>query len=659
MAFSIYHYACIFLAICVIRLLLRSILALRFHFRFGHIGFFSVNDIQYHHHKSSETALWSVNVGKVKLRLKHRPTLRSPTPFITIHVGDIHVQVHNLVALNKYTEQGNQSRVDNQLNQRLSRVSSSLKKIPWWYSLSVVKHVIKFSSALPAQLLMAGLANYVDFQVDNLTLDIEDQASIKIEQIAFNSVLFANITIPQQQQDFVDQRDDVPSLCTSYQRHSLKRAEHLFKEKFFEIMVKVDTVSIEGKNKVNILALPSGGQIVISCHLSAGCVTLKDIDLNMRIDTISLNTNPLLDLNDTIKSSLQSQPNSKQKRQASKSNIASLFRSLNFFIDSTVIETEHQGQCSSTLTLPQFNMAVVSENDVKTVDPYYKLQCSLGKIDWIVTHGQPIKMVAVPGIEMTAFIALAMMNTEPTLEPDIPDQSFNDTCLGPNKRFTNVNITIHQPKLYLDVANTAVLGKLKLKRQKANLCNKDSNDQQQHSTSKRIFYNWPRGSLSICTESPSIEIKSSIPHHNGVVSWSGVTMEIGGIYCAQKNRPVSVLPRFSEPLTTGDKIPCQSTLQRIQSHTSKPSWTNLFRRSWKTKDANAPRYSTNVEWHYKTSFQFTVQNTCVDILEDDQKQTDMSGNDLNGSAYFISMDKLECNAHGRLDVCLDQEMPLL
>jgi hypothetical protein len=667
MSFSVYHYAFLFLAIWVIRLLLRSVLALRFHFRFGHIGFFSINDIEYHHHKSSETALWSVNVGKLKLRLKRRPTLSSPTPFITIYVGDIRIKLHNLAALKQPTQR-KKSRADSQLNRRLSRVSSSLKKIPWWYSLSVVKHVIKFTSALPAQLLMAGLANYVDLQVDNLTLDVEDLASLKIQQVVFNSVLFANVTIPassvpsspQQQQQFLDQCDhigNVSSLHACYQRHSLKRAQHLFKEKFFEIMVKVDAVSIEGKNKVDMLALPSGGQIAISCHLSAGCVTLKDIDVNTRIDSINLKANPLLELSDTIKrqSASKDQIYIKQERKLSRSNMAHLFRSLNFSIDTTVIETEHQEECSSTLTLPQFNLTVISETDVKGVDPYYKFQCLLGTIDWIVNNEQQrIKMLAVPGIEMSAYIAQAMMINELNLElnePVLPTKSFSDTSLGPNKKFINVSVTILEPKLYLDVANAGILGKLKLQRDQSEKSSKD----QQYSTSKRTFYNWPRGCLSICVKAPSIEIKSSIPQHSGLVSWSGITMEINGIYCAQKNRPMSVLPRFSEPLAATDTTAYQNALQRIQSHTAKHSWTNLFRRSWKTKEEDIQQSSRNVEWHYKASFQFIVQSTCVDILGTDQKKADVSVDDSIEPTYFMSVDNIECSAHGRLDVCFDQE----
>ncbi|KAG1094875.1 hypothetical protein G6F42_018663 [Rhizopus arrhizus] len=275
MTFSLYHYALIVLGFYLIRICIRSILALRFHFRFGRIGFFSVNNIQYHHHKSSETALWSVKVGKLKLRLRNRPTWSSPTPYISIYVADIHVELHSIAALAAARQQHKKVVRANRLNRKPSRVSSSLKKIPWWYSLSIVKQIIKYTSALPAQLLMSGLANYVDVQIDKLAIDIEDRASIKVHNINFSSILFADVTLPRGHTNIPSspleqhvEESDRFSMRSSHQRHSLKRAQHLFKEKFFEIMVNMGKISVAGKEDGpvwrDMLALPSGGEVVIS-----------------------------------------------------------------------------------------------------------------------------------------------------------------------------------------------------------------------------------------------------------------------------------------------------------------------------------------------------------------------------------------------------------
>jgi hypothetical protein len=733
MSLSIYNYACIVLAFWLFRILFRSILALRFHFRFGRLGFFSISNVRYHHHRSSETALWTVHVGKLKLRLKRRPTLSSPTPFITIYVADIQVQLHSLAALAAAARQHKEARL---AKSRFSRVSSTIKKIPWWYSLSIVKHVIKFTSALPAQLLMAGLANYVDLQVDNFNLEIEKQAVIKVHHVNFSSILFANVTLPPLTCNSVP--NSVPSspnasienfhqhlteglskLHSSYQRHSLKRAQHLFREKFFEITVKIGTISVVGMNNeekvsqecLEMLTLPTGGQIAVSCHLSAGCVTLKDVDVNTRVDTFKLKLNPLLDL---VKALKQPPPPPSQQKQHeqdfdqmeqdnhsnnSKANTVHLLRSVTFSADNAIVETKHQDTYHSSLILQEIYITGNAENCVAGVDPYYKLQLLIGLTSWTIFDksllSRQMKMINLPEIKMIANIAQTVMikskKKNSSLDAsnlDILPSSFekgktiwSSDDLGPNQKFINIDLTVHEPKLYLDVSKADLLDKLSFKKEQQQQLQKKEGEDLYHKDKKisgssaaaATFFNLPRASLSIGIERPSIHVKS-VSKHMGVITWSGIKFDVSGVYCAQKNRPMSVISRYSEPMATtttnsstvskevDDRIEFQadsSAVQRIQTHT-RPSWTNLFRRSWKSKGNNDASQKNTVEWHYKASMRMTVQNTCFeDIYKtvhtrpklEKKKRMDLD----QDSNAFISIGNFECTTHTKLHVSFVQQ----
>lgn len=694
MSLSIYNYVFIVLAFWLFRTCLRSILAFRFHCSFGRIGFFSIKDIQYHHHRSSEIALWSVKVGKLKLRLRRRPTLSSPTPFLTIYVADIQVQIHSLAALAASRQQKEKTST---LNKRFSRVSSSLKKIPWWYSLSIVKQVIKFTSALPAQLLMAGLANYVDFQVDNFSLDIEQQAEIKVHDVIFSSVLFANVTIPSSAaqsapnsvptspipaaDSFNNLAERLNSLHSCYQRHSLKRAQHLFKEKFFEIIVKMGTITVTRGSvtlePAEILTFPTGGQIDVSCHLSAGCVTLKDVDVNTRVDTFILKLNPLMGLLKHFK-----QPNSvkkqdfdqlyqKQQDKHTKASLIQLLRSVTLSVDNTIVETQHGDRCHSILMLQEFHLSGVAENCVAGIDPYYKLQLLLGMTSWTLfdktSKDRQMKVITIPEIRLNSNLAQGLlmpgrgnvMDEIPSLEQENIFWNCDDS--GPNQKYINITLVVHEPRLFIDVSKVDMLQCLSTTKQYA--ANNSADEEKEATTT---FYNLPRVSLTMHIEHPVIHMKS-LKNHMGVISYSDITFEAAGVYNAQKNRPVSVISRFSEPLspTTASKPDIDhtefradtSTIQRIQSQ-SRPSWTSLFRRSWKSKTTDDNRKNA-VEWHYKISVRLVIQNTCFeDIFEpkkpklDKRKQFD-AGCDSNA---FISVGNFEYTAHSRFDVSFVEDV---
>lgn len=655
MAISIYQLALLFLFVYVIRLCVRSLLHLRFHFQFGRIGFFSISNILYRHHKHSEAALWSIQLGKLKLRLKKRPTLSSPSIYITIHVEDFSIQLHNLSALRKQ-QQLKRRKTDRQSSTRLSIVSSSLKRIPWWYSLSIVKNIIKFTSALPAQLLMAGLANYVDLKIENLTIDIEQQTSLKVQQLSFNSILYADVTINSidqpipssvssspQQQEF--KFENLFPTERSHQRHSLKRANHLFKEKFFEIAIQIGPISItDHLHSTDMLSLPLGGNIAISCHLSAACVTLKDINVKTQINECIMNINPISSFLDQIKTAKDNNVDSVEN----KPNRAMLqvFHSLNISISNTMVKMERENSCSTSLFLEEIQVSAKSETHALTVEPYYKLQCLLGKTGLTLQReNDKVEILHISEIKYSANIAQTMLyhknsysitNADPHSSNDL---DMVNACwideMGPNKRYVNMNVILHEPRIFIDISRLGMFRNIKIS---GHTANKAHTDNQQQLTQKREFTNLPRFSAVIFIQEPSIEFVPESSDHVGLISLSNLNFEFDSNYYAQKSHRISLSSRPEEQNTEKEHIqfvPNMSTIKRPQSQ-SRPSWINLFRRSWKIRGLNDSNDKEYVEWLYKITCNVSMQNLRVTAKD--------------SKSHFVSITNCEFNIHTSLDV---------
>lgn len=361
MSLSIYHYVGILMVFLFSRLLFRWIIALYFQLRFGQVGFFSVSRIRYRQSTKDDSSIdkFSLSVGKLKLRIK-RPSSSLSTAWITIHIEQVEFRVPNLQAL-LATSSANGDHDTNRhpqphlspppttLSRRISRMGN-IPHIPWWYSISIVKHIVKFTSALPAQFLMAGLANYVDVQLDGLQVIVEQTNVLTIDAINFSSILFAAMvqqtmpattTTPLASPGVDTDASSHPHfLNAGHQRHSLKRAQHLFKEKFFEIILQVGPVSIGDQG----LVLPQGGRIAISCHLSAGCLTLKDVDTSLHVDALVMQLDKLMGLR-TLLAQQHSSPNPSPRRGAggkSKLQLVEMIHSMALSVSHIQVAKEYQ-----------------------------------------------------------------------------------------------------------------------------------------------------------------------------------------------------------------------------------------------------------------------------------------------------------------------------
>ncbi|RCI07326.1 hypothetical protein CU098_003728 [Rhizopus stolonifer] len=625
MPLSIYHFACLFLAAYTLRLLVKTYLLFRFRLQFGRIGLLSISNIQYHHQRSSELALWSLKVGKLKVRIRRSPkrpkTNSLVQPFITITASNVHIQLHNLATFGTRKKQ-----------QPISPINKQLSRMPWWYPFSLFKSVIKYISALPAQFVMAGLANYVDFELDGFQLDIEKHASFSIQHTNFSSVLFAAVDLPSSASNSRAKRS--PSLHASHQRHSIKRAEHLFKEKFLEIVINTGPISLvqqlsaENKTK-DIISMPSGVRIAVSCHLSAGCVTLKDVDANTIVDTIKLNTNRLLELSRTIKRASPTKPKSEPMEDKGP-KLIHLLHSVSLSITDTIIEAQHDADCASAFTVKDAGLHVAVEDGVFGIDPYLKAQYTTKLISWTImdnaipiTNKRSTDMIVIPSISVNTTISQSVLTKKRYEQMDTLPELFKGTMssddLIPNKQFANFSINVDHPKAFLDISQLNTLKKLSSKLQPVQ-------DTPHTKKQNKEIYNLPRANMSLTVEYPSVYFRSK-EKSVGLLSWKEMNFDVSGTYLAEKNRPTSIISNFSEPNAPTLKEDIQTeneerieycvdsnTVQRLNSPT-RPSWTNLFRRSWRPTETSSEHKRTNgLEWRYKVSSRFVLQNTCLDAL---------------------------------------------
>ncbi|KAG0748764.1 hypothetical protein G6F23_001619 [Rhizopus arrhizus] len=511
-------------------------------------------------------------------------------------------------------------------------------RMPWWYPLSLMKAVIKFTSALPAQFLMAGLANYVDFEMNSLQFDVEKYATFTIQHTNFRSVLFAAVDLPSAPSNSRGKRS--LSLHASHQRHSIKRAEHLFKEKFLEIVITSGPISLvqiaSAENETeNIVNLPSGMHIAVSCHFSAGCVTLKDVDANTMIETVKLNTNHLLELLKSIKQSLppKSAPVPDQNLEKPPKTVK-LLHSASLSIRDTIIETKHAEDCFSTLNIKDMCLTGIVENEVLGIDPYLKALYTTKLVSWTITDNsiaitkrRLTEVIVIPSIAFNATISQSVIAKKKYDQMDTLPETFIGILEGddliPNKQFVNLSINVDHPKIFLDISKISTFKKLSSNLQRR------QNALQAPSASPRNskeFYNLPRASLAITVEYPSIYFRS-LEKSVGLISWSELNFDVSGAYFVERNRPTSIISNFSEPNISAvdhtnlaeneEKIEYHvdsSTIQKLHSPT-RPSWTNLFRRSWRPKEADGEHKKSNsLGWRYKASSRFIMQHTCLDAI---------------------------------------------
>ncbi|ORY92172.1 golgi-body localization protein domain-domain-containing protein [Syncephalastrum racemosum] len=587
MTLGISQYAVILVLVLVVFYLIRWLVALRFQLRLGRLGFFSLTDISYHH------GPWSLAIGKIKVRLKRPDYANSPTAWITIHLSDISISVDNIAHLRSTIRRRPTSR----LNRRLSNMGDSLRRIPWWYSLSIVKHILKFTSALPAQLLMAGLANYVDVQLNDLAVEAKDVGMIRISNVNFSSVLFTALSRQlSTAMDTDSSSTDEPCLRVRRQRHSLKQAGHLFREKFFEITVQIGHVGLYDPRGANsMISLPLGTRIAIACHLSAGCVTLKDVHINMNVDAVRIKLDELPKLLAALPPAAPASLEPKKEKKPSAK--ARWIKAIGLSVSDTAFACETTRGFYTSARLHAVSVGVTADTTSALSPATYSLQCQVDQTTWSVFDNKPdlatdcIEPLSIPHIRVTATL------TEAALVTKTHTRAIEAAC------------EIEKPQILLDVTKLDLLRKA-LQARKEDAAKSDtpaSFDME----APRAMGCLPKLSMLVLLKLPTLDIMNG-PDRHGQILCESLAVDISSSYSARQP-PFLASPAASPPTSPScDEdfvIDAEQWGVRKRKH-AKP-WTKIFRKSWREKpreDDQPPVWDYRAKLTLKTDG-FTARNT--------------------------------------------------
>ncbi|ORX48202.1 hypothetical protein DM01DRAFT_1385528 [Hesseltinella vesiculosa] len=602
MSSGVYKYVLIVLLVILAKYLLEWTIALCFQLRFGRIGFFSIADIQYRQRSRSDPTKdnFLFTIGKIKLRVM-RPTSSLSTAWITIHLEAIRVDIPNSDWLHPMTPRPERS---TPLGRRISRIGGAIPTLPWWYSLSVVKHIVKLTSALPAQFLMAGLANYVAIQVDGLKLGLEDRQLLSVQSLHLSSVLFA-----AGRQDHDQQHHDAStfqtSLNASHERHSLKSAQHLFMEKFFEIIVTVGSISVGQQ----ALHFPQGGRVAISCHFSAGCVTLKDVDVSVQLDDIDVHMDKIAKLLASMPSQLsrnkqrltddhpqaasdEPSPSSKKKRPSKSLQTLQLIRSLGLNTSRIRI---YQDVGQVTLGVATDLMHVIVTMDY--ADDHKHPLCDA---KFSVDQPKVFIMERDQGTE-SQLISLSHMEAQGSMVAPafLQPKNYSPQDDAPNDHSILVDIAIHQPAIDFDTHRLQHLLSLSSAPNQRDQSH-SADDQTQPTPLPTVLQKQlPRLEAHIKLVSPSVCITLSPATTACLVKWSSITFHFLGEYTLQAHDLASSSPK--------DAAESHAPGLRKRKHLQ---WTRFFRNTWRFQRRATPdeRADDDAHWIYALSTRLSMES---------------------------------------------------
>ncbi|KAI9308972.1 golgi-body localization protein domain-containing protein [Cunninghamella echinulata] len=633
MSLCFYHYVIIVLVFILLRLLLKWMIALHFKLSFGHIGFFSITDINYFQNSKDqqETEMFSITIGKIKLRIKNRSSSLS-TAWITLYIEHIHLSINDLQKLFKASSSKNKNNKNTISRKSLSSRVSSIGYIPhkpWIYSISLVKSIVKFVTALPAQLLMAGLANYFDVQFNGILITVEGNTMLNIHDINLSSILFAAITQQNNKnsahtdfsihslniKDIPSSDQNTLSLNSKHQRHSIKRAQHLFKEKYFEIIVQIGSITIGDKG----LILPQGGRIAISCHLSAGCLTLKDVDVNIQVDAINIHVDKLLEIKKLKKAitTNETQPEKEQQgmenqtvyKKKQGSYLYDIFKSVSINISQTrILQNYHDYTIG-------FDINCITSTILKS-DKCLALQAVQnglqGKLQLELKHSNFfVYNTSYPSKEYAQILSL------PEIDINVIIGMGSD---GLNKRFVQSELTISNPGINIDTNTMTIIKSLvTIKRPSS----KNSINSASQTTKKYL----PKFDVTIKMEQLHIDFKLPYQHgdsrakdqYQGTIQWSTIILSASGEYRLENEIQRSILKDYQKQ----DQQPL-STENVVRNRKQDGKWRKLFRNSWKFRQSEVSENDDNDntgrhKWIYNTTGRLAIYNIKLSTQKNNTK----------------------------------------
>ncbi|KAI9315392.1 golgi-body localization protein domain-containing protein [Dichotomocladium elegans] len=649
------QYVLIILSILIVLWLIRWIVELRFHFQFSRVGFFSITGIRYYQDsklgKNGQKV--SFAIGKIKARLKH-PSYSASTAWVTIHVSDIDFNVPSLQAL-RSSQRKTIQRPNFTLNRCLSAVGNQLGQISRVYPTSAVKHILKFISALPAQLVMAGLANYVDVQVNRLRISMDGVGVLSVEHLSLSSTLFTALSRTPYTASSGARPETGPRFKPAElgmennhharlrQRHSLKRAEHLFKEKFLEITVQIGHIGFHPiGNPAEIFSLPMGSKLAIACHLSAGCVTLKEVEANMHVGAIHVKLDRLANFATTLQSPrelrAESAPKPKPKHASNGSNssrLTGLFRNITLSISDTALtsETAHGLYTSIRLHALTLSASTPTSASPNGVVEMITVQSGIDLITWSIFNNKPdlatecFEPIRIPKTRISAAYTTGAMQHDnaksgrahlmEAVDPQntIPQPLSDYKGIANSASSANLDILLQEPKITVDTDKIRLLtGFMTPDGTKAAALSTpklDSLAENNTRSKKKQLDGFPQMLVSIRFRRPLVDFcNSSINrtgHGHGVISCEEIKFEATGEYTPIMDKTMAAAAAAtsiaSPPPSPTLEEPTSVRRRRVASK----AWDKikLFAKSRQgSKDSRHDSSETLVaiQWAYKLRF---------------------------------------------------------
>ncbi|KAL1916065.1 uncharacterized protein VTP21DRAFT_6069 [Calcarisporiella thermophila] len=316
---------------------IRSIFRLlekHFRIRVRRFGFFSITDLQYEWFPNEEATSRFIRLEFAKMRLLMKRTLATPeanssegprsSAWITLYVRDLKLTLSTFDVV-KATKSSKQRK-------------SIVQRIPWWYTLSIVRILMEWLSAVPMQFFLSGLANYVDLRIERFRVSVGDLGVLEVDNISTGLKLFAQVIMQEGRYSTTCATNPAGLTSASsdseeveHVQHSPKNSRHLFADKFLKIFINYSCIRVRDITSAQLILqntplasllrssamtalsastttyvppameIPGVINLVISCHLNPACTKLKTFEVNFTVDDMIFGVDALLRIQNALK----------------------------------------------------------------------------------------------------------------------------------------------------------------------------------------------------------------------------------------------------------------------------------------------------------------------------------------------------------------------
>ncbi|PKY18101.1 hypothetical protein RhiirB3_490113, partial [Rhizophagus irregularis] len=266
---------------------------------------------------------FKISVNKFYLQVR-RPNLYRKT-WLTITIDGLNL---NFSSVKIFTQAKSR-----RAHVRRQSLISVVPQKAWWSSVRVFKFIMGKLSSIPSQFFLSVITNYVNVDVSNINLLIQDLGRFQIEGCNLGMSLFADVDVENSKNNNNFNNNSNDNIYSdnkqfnqhfrndSQAHHSFRNRRHVFSKKILDITFSFSSLSIqdiESFNKLNstssliqhlpnispAISLPSYTEIILSCHLSPTCTSLISFDINVDLNRINIGIDSILRLVNIIQSKL-------------------------------------------------------------------------------------------------------------------------------------------------------------------------------------------------------------------------------------------------------------------------------------------------------------------------------------------------------------------